>query len=157
MNEPRDATFDGEVLRLDEPLGLPPETRVRVTIEVATVGDRPDRPGGRSPGLRPDWKRSFEAIPEYRVEFSDGPEDPERRRALFEQMDRNGEWLRRHWAELLPGARGKYLAVAGQEAFIAETSAEAWAWTRAAHPEDEGTLVYHVLRSKGPGLHDPRG
>lgn len=29
------ATFDGEVLRLDEPLDLEPNTRVRITIEVS--------------------------------------------------------------------------------------------------------------------------
>jgi hypothetical protein len=31
---------------------------------------------------------------------------------------RNNEWLQAHWADVLPQARGKFLAVAGQEAFI---------------------------------------
>lgn len=48
---------------------------------------------------------------------------------------RNEEWLEAHWAEVLPQARGKFLAIAGQEAFIADTPAEAWAWVDAVHPE----------------------
>jgi len=157
MNEPRDATFDGEVLRLDEPLGLPPETRVRVTIEAATVGDRPDRPGGRSPGLRPDWKRIFEVIPQFVLEEDDEPIDSARRRAQMERMQLNGDWLQAHWDDLIPQARGNYVAVAGQEGFIAATADEAWAWTRSAHPEDDGALVQFVLNRKGPRIYGHRG
>ncbi len=32
-------TFDGESLRLDEPISLPPNTRVRVTIETTDAED----------------------------------------------------------------------------------------------------------------------
>ena len=32
------ATFDGTVLRLDTPLELPPNTRVRVTVEAEDLG-----------------------------------------------------------------------------------------------------------------------
>ena len=32
----------------------------------------------------------------------------------------NNAWLQTHWDEVLPQARGKFLAVAGQEAFIAQ-------------------------------------
>lgn len=36
------ATFDGESLRLDEPVSLPPNTRVRVTIETTdAAGTQP--------------------------------------------------------------------------------------------------------------------
>ncbi|MDQ3805758.1 MAG: antitoxin family protein [Acidobacteriota bacterium] len=35
MTKTLEATFDGEVLRPDEPLGLEPNTRVRITIEPA--------------------------------------------------------------------------------------------------------------------------
>ena len=36
MTRTLDATFDGSVLRLDEPLNLKPNTRVRVTIQTRT-------------------------------------------------------------------------------------------------------------------------
>jgi hypothetical protein len=76
----------------------------------------------------------------------------ERRRILDEQADRNYQWLRAHWPEILPRARGKGLAVAGQELFIADTPEEALALARAAHPEDEG-LIYSWI-SPGQRLVD---
>jgi|GEM_PF-919641 len=33
------ATFDGEVLRPDKPIGLPPNSRVRLTLETEPVED----------------------------------------------------------------------------------------------------------------------
>ncbi len=35
------ATFDGEVLRPEEPVALAPNTRVRVTIETTDAGEAP--------------------------------------------------------------------------------------------------------------------
>ena len=46
MTRTVEATFDGEVLLLDEPLDLEPNTRVRVTIETSL----PHRPGKASHG-----------------------------------------------------------------------------------------------------------
>lgn len=40
MTKTLEATFDGEVLRPDEPLELAPNTRVRVTIETAVKVER---------------------------------------------------------------------------------------------------------------------
>src|SRR5262249_38111077 len=47
-------------------------------------------------------------------------------RTQDERVKRNSDWLQAHWAELLPQARGKFVAVAGQEAFIADTADTAW-------------------------------
>jgi len=69
----------------------------------------------------------------------------ERERVLNELADRNDKWLRARWEELLPQVRGKSVAVAGQEAFIADTDEEARARAQAAHPEDEG-LIYTSAR-----------
>jgi hypothetical protein len=60
--------------------------------------------------------------------------------AQNERAKRNSDWLQAHWPDLLSQARGKHLAVAGQEAFIADTPEEAWAKARAAHPDDDGAL-----------------
>lgn len=51
-----------------------------------------------------------------------------------EHAPRNDDWLKAHWPEIVPRARGRFLAVAGQEAFIADTPEEAWAMAMAAHP-----------------------
>jgi hypothetical protein len=72
----------------------------------------------------------------------------ERQRVLNEQADRNYQWLRAHWEEILPQARGKAVAVAGQEAFIADTDEEARASAQAAHPEDEGLIYTGVSRCR---------
>lgn len=69
------------------------------------------------------------------------PDELARFHAQHERHCRNSDWLEAHWGEVLPQARGKFLAVAGQEAFIADTPAEAWAWAKATHPEDNGAMV----------------
>lgn len=43
MTRTLEATFDGSVLRLDEPLDLEPNTRVRVTIETRTDAQQKSR------------------------------------------------------------------------------------------------------------------
>lgn len=77
--------------------------------------------------------------------------------ASDEQQRRNGAWLQAHWGELLPEARGKFLAVAGQEAFLANTSAEAWAKAKDAHPEDAGAICLYIRPESGPRIYANRG
>src|SRR5436309_500330 len=72
----------------------------------------------------------------------------ERQRVLDEQADHNYQWLRAHWEEILPRAQGKAVAVAGKEAFIADTEEEALALARAAHPGDEGLIYTSVRRDQ---------
>ena len=79
-----------------------------------------------------------------------------RARAVHELAGRNSDWLETHWPDILPEALGKHLVIAGQEAFIADTSAEAWALAKAAHPEDEGALCQYVLPSRGPRIYAHR-
>ena len=72
--------------------------------------------------------------PRLTVEFG-GAVDPieaARRQAQMERARQNSDWLQSHWAELLPQAQGKFVAVAGEEGFIADTPEEAWAWSRPA-------------------------
>ena len=68
----------------------------------------------------------------------------------------NSEWLQTHWADVLPQARGKFLAVAGQEPFIADTPAAAWAWIAATHPEDDGAIVQYIRPETGPRIYVDR-
>jgi hypothetical protein len=77
-------------------------------------------------------------------------------RAQIEAGERNVAWLSEHWADLLPQARGKFVAVAAQEGHIAETGEEAWAWAKAMHPEDEGAIVQYVRLGTGPRIYGNR-
>jgi hypothetical protein len=80
----------------------------------------------------------------------------EARRLQRERGRRNLDWLETHWADVLPKARGKHLAVAGQQAFVAETAAEAWAWAESCHPDDDGAFVQYVFTEPGPRFYATR-
>jgi hypothetical protein len=90
--------------------------------------------------------------PKFIIEEVTNPEEIARSRAQHERHRRNSDWLQAHWADVLPQARGKFLAVAGQEAFIADTLAEAWAWADATHPEDDRAIVRYIRTEKGPRI-----
>jgi len=77
-------------------------------------------------------------------------------RVQHERGRRNSDWLQAHWPDLLPQALGKHLVVAGQEAFIADTSEEAWAMAKAAHPDDDGAICQYVLPHRGPRIYANR-
>ena len=61
-----------------------------------------------------------------------------------ERHRRNLAWLESHWDQLLPQARGHFLAVANEQAFIAESADAAWDWIYVNHPNDTGAFVQHV-------------
>ena len=91
------------------------------------------------------------------MELVDDPAVIARARAEDERFKRNSDWLQAHWPDLLPQALGKHLVVAGQEAFVADTSAEAWAMAEAAHPDDDGSFCQYVLPHRGPRIYAHRG
>ena len=74
-----------------------------------------------------------------------------------EQFHKNDDWLQAHWNDLLPGAYGKHLAVAGQEAFVSESLDDVLAWAKAAHPDDMGFIVQYVMPPTGPRIYALRG
>ena len=88
----------------------------------------------------------------YQVTFEieTDPDETAESREVHRQGKLNSDWLQAHWADILPQARGKFLAVAGQEAFIADTHEEARA--RTAHPEDKGAISQYVRASRGPRI-----
>jgi hypothetical protein len=91
------------------------------------------------------------------LEEIDDPAEVARFKAVHEQGKRNSDWLQAHWADLLPQARGKFLAVAGQEAHIADTLDAAWAWAEATHPDDHGAILQYVPTEGGPRIYGHRG
>jgi hypothetical protein len=94
---------------------------------------------------------------EITIEEVTDPGEIARFRAQDERHRRNADWLQAHWSDLLPQAHGKFLAVADQEAFIADSPEEAWALATAKHPEDNGAFVQYVFPKGGPRIYGHRG
>jgi hypothetical protein len=92
----------------------------------------------------------------FHIEEVTEPNQIRRAQAQDARHRRNSEWLQAHWADVLPQARGKFLAVAGQEPFIADTPAAAWAWIDATHPEDDGAIVQYIRPETGPRIYVDR-
>jgi hypothetical protein len=95
--------------------------------------------------------------PKFTIEEVTDPAEVARFRAWHEQFRRNSDWLQAHWADVIPQARGRFVAVAGQQAFLGDTAAEALAQARAAYPEDEGAFVRYVFPPGGPRIYAHRG
>jgi hypothetical protein len=91
------------------------------------------------------------------IEDISDPAKTARVRAQDERARRNSEWLQAHWSDVLPEARGRFLAVAGQEAFFADSPEEAYEMAVAAHPDDDGVLVKYVRLEQGPRIYAHRG
>ncbi len=83
------------------------------------------------------------------IEEVTDPEEIARFRAGWEAQARNEGVFRVHMHDLYRNHRGKVVIVAGQELHVAETPAEAWAWARANHPEDEAVLVRTIPKETG--------
>jgi hypothetical protein len=95
--------------------------------------------------------------PRLEIEEVTDPAEIARIREAHEAFQRNVDWVTSHWPDLLPQALGRFVAVAGQEAFIADTGAEARAMALAAHPEERGLFCQYVLPHKGPRIYGNRG
>jgi hypothetical protein len=98
------------------------------------------------------WEKSM-TKPEFVIAALDDPALAAAANAQVERGRHNLKWLAEHWVDLLPQARGRFVAVAGQEAHVAESAADAWAWTKAVHPEDDGAIVQYVRREQGPRIY----
>src|SRR5438093_9065675 len=106
--------------------------------------------------IRIKWTGEPIPPPQIVIEEVTDPVQIAKSAKAFEQADRNMNWLQSHWQELLPGVLGKFLAVAGQEAFIADSSEKAAAMARAAHPDDRGLLLHYISPERGPRIYGNR-
>ena len=70
-----------------------------------------------------------------------------------EQFDRNSVWLQARVAEIYAQHRGKVICVAGEELFVADSTAEAVAKATAAHPSDEGFFTRYIPLVKAPRIY----
>ena len=76
------------------------------------------------------------------------PQELARAGAQRAKFERNAAWLHEHASEVYPSFRGKYICIAGQQVFAAESAVEALALGRAAHPDDDGSFVRYIPREK---------
>jgi len=69
------------------------------------------------------------------------PEQVRDQHAQHERFLRNWGWVQANARELRDKHRNKFICVANQELFVADTFDEALALGAAAHPEDDGRCV----------------
>jgi len=65
-----------------------------------------------------------------------------------ERAERNQAWLQAHVPEIYSRYRGKCICVAGEELFVAETPEAVLAQARAAHPEENGSIIIRYIPQK---------
>jgi hypothetical protein len=97
--------------------------------------------------------RPFKVEPTFIVEEVTDPAEIARAKAQDERLQRNLQWIQEHWEDVLPHGFGKFLAVAGQEAFLGDSAQEAWALAKAAHPEDDGAFIQYLMEHTGPRIY----
>jgi hypothetical protein len=68
--------------------------------------------------------------------------------ARMAKFDRNIDWLQAHASEVYTRHRGRFICIAGQELFVADTGEEALAKARAAHPDDDGLYLHYIPKQK---------
>jgi hypothetical protein len=89
------------------------------------------------------------ADPQIVMEEVNDPEELAKAQAQDERFERNSAWLQAHVRFVYTRHRGKCICVAGEELFVADTPEEVLAQARAAHPEDEGSvLIRYIPREK---------
>ncbi len=96
------------------------------------------------------------ASAQFIIELVNDPAESAQLASIYEQLRLNADWLETHWPDLVPRALGKLIAVAGQEAFVADSAKEAWEWAETQHANDLGTLVEYVLPAGGPRFYANR-
>ena len=89
---------------------------------------------------------------EISIEEVTDPEEIARHRAQDLRHARNLKWLETHWSDL-PNARGRYVAVANEQPFVADTAEAAWSWAYGQFPPDDGAIVLRVPAERGCAAH----
>lgn len=94
-------------------------------------------------------------LPEtYTYEVIDDPATNAQAAAVHARALRNSQYLSAHWADVLPQAVGKYVAVANEQLFVADTVHAARACARQTDPDGAG-LVQFVSPKTGPRVYGP--
>jgi hypothetical protein len=78
----------------------------------------------------------------------DDPADRARAAAQWARAERNSDWLEAHAGEIYSRHRDRFICIAGQELFVAETPEAALSAARAKHPDDDGRIVRYIPAAK---------
>ena len=81
------------------------------------------------------------------------PQELAEARARRNRFDRNEAWLQARAAETYKCHRGRYICIAGEELFVADTPEAAYASAKSAHPEDDGLFVRYIPKEKLPRVY----
>lgn len=87
------------------------------------------------------------------MEATSDPRDLREARAQREQFDRNLDWFEAHAMEIGDRNRGKYVCIAGQQLFVADSAREALRLGREAYPDDLGPFVRYIACEKVPWIY----
>ena len=68
--------------------------------------------------------------------------------AQRERFRKNSDWLQARVPQVYARHLGKFICVAGQELFVADTASEVVPMARKAHPEDDGLLFRYIPRER---------
>jgi hypothetical protein len=82
------------------------------------------------------------------MQEANDPQVIDETRARRERFDRNSAWLQTHAKEVYTRHRGKCICIAGEELFVADTPEEVLARARAAHPEEDGSILIRYIPSQ---------
>ncbi len=77
--------------------------------------------------------------------------DPQERaaiRAWRERADRNAAWLHMHGSEVYPFHRGRFICIAGEELFVADSIHVVLRLARTAHPDDDAYFLRYIPRDR---------
>lgn len=86
----------------------------------------------------------------------EGPMTPEEAavaRAQTERFEKNWKWFEDHMQEIYDKYPGKNIIIAGQELFVGDDPDELIARARAAHPEDDGKVLWTISKHQGPRVY----
>ncbi|HZO27214.1 MAG TPA: hypothetical protein VFH48_14630 [Chloroflexota bacterium] len=81
------------------------------------------------------------------------PDELARADSQDERFGRNLAWFQEHGEEIVALYRGRWISIAGQEVFAADSAREAITLARAAYPEDDGRFTYCVPTERAARLY----
>ncbi len=77
------------------------------------------------------------------VEDETDPDVVTRALARNDRFERNWAWLEAHATEVY-GHRGKFICIAGEQLYVADSVEEAYRKAIAAHPDDDGAFTRYI-------------
>jgi hypothetical protein len=87
------------------------------------------------------------------IEEELSPEELAQAHAQGERHERNLAWLEAHGPEVYAQHRGRHICVASGELFVADTVQEVLALAKAAHPKDDGRVLWYLSPIPGPRIY----